>query len=234
MLTFWSLLRRNLRYYYRTHLAVVAGVAVAVGVLTGALLVGDSVRGSLRELFLNRLGKTDHAVVASGFFREDLAEEMLPGAAPLVVFEGMVANERTGLRRAGVQVYGVDGRFWKFHGAAEPEMSSRSALLTESLEAELQVVAGDGLLLRVERPSEVSRGSSPRDQGGRREDDPSQREGRACRHRAPGVLDLSEAGERCRDLRPARADTERPRADSPRQRRPRPGLVERRGRRGAS
>ena len=159
MLTFWSLLRRNLRYYYRTHLAVVAGVAVAVGVLTGALLVGDSVRGSLRELFLNRLGKTDHAVVASGFFREDLAEEMLPGAAPLVVFEGMVANERTGLRRAGVQVYGVDGRFWKFHGAAEPEMSSRSALLTESLEAELQVVEGDGLLLRVERPSEVSRGS---------------------------------------------------------------------------
>jgi ABC-type lipoprotein release transport system permease subunit len=159
MLTFWSLLRRNLRYYYRTHLAVVGGVAVAVGVLTGALLVGDSVRGSLRELFLNRLGKTDQALVSTGFFREDLAEEMVPGSAPLVVFEGMVTNERTGLRRAGVQVYGVDGRFWKFHGAAAPEVSSRGALLTESLEAELQAEEGDGVLLRVERPSEVSRGS---------------------------------------------------------------------------
>ena len=159
MLTFWSLLRRSLRYYFRTHLAVVAGVAVAVGVLTGALVVGDSVRGSLQDLFVSRLGKTDHALISSGFFREALAEEMLPGSAPLVVFEGMVTNERTGLRRAGVQVYGVDGRFWRFHGANEPEMSARSALLTESLEAELEAVQGDSLLLRVERPSEVSRGS---------------------------------------------------------------------------
>jgi len=159
MLTFRSLLRRNLRYYFRTHLAVVAGVAVAVGVLTGALLVGDSVRGSLQDLFVKRLGRTDHAVVSSGFFRDDLAEEMLPGSAPLVVFEGMVTNERTGRRRAGVQVYGVDGRFWKFHGGNEPEMSSRGALLTESLEAELETVEGDSVLLRVERPSEVSRGS---------------------------------------------------------------------------
>ncbi|HEY7698071.1 MAG TPA: hypothetical protein VIE88_06615, partial [Vicinamibacteria bacterium] len=60
MLTFASLVRNNLRYYFRTHLAVVAGVAVAVGVLTGALVVGDSVRGSLRDLFVRRLGKTDH------------------------------------------------------------------------------------------------------------------------------------------------------------------------------
>ena len=159
MLTFWSLLRRNLRYYFRTHLAVVAGVAVAVGVLTGALLVGDSVRGSLRDLFVSRLGKTDHAVVSNGFFREALAEEMLPGSAPLVAFEGMVENERTGLRRAGVQVYGVDGRFWTFHATNEPEMSPRGALLTESLEAELETMEGDSVLLRVERPSEVSRGS---------------------------------------------------------------------------
>jgi putative ABC transport system permease protein len=159
MLTFWSLLQGSLRYYFRTHLAVVAGVAVAVAVLTGALLVGDSVRGSLRDLFVSRLGKTDHAVVSSGFFREGLAEEIHPGSAPLVVFEGMVTNERTGRRRAAVQVYGVDGRFWKFHGANDPGMSPRGALLTESLEAELEVVEGDGVLLRVERPSEVSRGS---------------------------------------------------------------------------
>ncbi len=159
MLTFGSLLRSNLRYYLRTHLAVVAGVAVAVGVLTGALLVGDSVRASLRTLFVSRLGKTDHAVVSTTFFREALAEEMIPGSAPLVLLEGMVTNERTGRRRAGVKVYGVDDRFYRFHDARAPAMSARSALLTESLESELEAIAGDGLLLRVERPSDVSRGS---------------------------------------------------------------------------
>jgi putative ABC transport system permease protein len=43
-----DLVRRSLGHYWRTNLAVIAGVATAVAVLSGALLVGDSVRGSLR------------------------------------------------------------------------------------------------------------------------------------------------------------------------------------------
>ena len=44
-----QLLKRNLAYYWQTNLAVITGVAIAVAVLAGALLVGDSVRGSLRQ-----------------------------------------------------------------------------------------------------------------------------------------------------------------------------------------
>ena len=64
-----QLVRQSLTHYWRTNLAVVAGVAAAVTVLSGALLVGDSVRGSLRELVVQRLGATDLAVVSSDFFR---------------------------------------------------------------------------------------------------------------------------------------------------------------------
>ena len=42
--------------------------------LAGALLVGDSVRASLRDLVLQRLGHTDDVVVSANFFREALAE----------------------------------------------------------------------------------------------------------------------------------------------------------------
>ena len=42
-----TLLRRSLRHYWRTNLAVIAGVAIAVAVLAGALMVGVSVRASL-------------------------------------------------------------------------------------------------------------------------------------------------------------------------------------------
>ena len=38
-----ALIQRNVVHYWRTNLAVVAGVAVAVAVLAGALLVGASV-----------------------------------------------------------------------------------------------------------------------------------------------------------------------------------------------
>ena len=59
-----DLVLRGLRFYWRTNLAVIAGVGTAVAVLAGALLVGDSVRASLRDLVLVRLGRTD-TIVAS-------------------------------------------------------------------------------------------------------------------------------------------------------------------------
>ena len=52
-----TLVQRNLGYYWRTNLAVIFGVATAVAVLSGALLVGDSVRASLRDFRLDALGK---------------------------------------------------------------------------------------------------------------------------------------------------------------------------------
>ncbi len=76
-----ELVHRNLVSFWRTNLAVFGGVAVAVGVLTGALFVGDSVRGSLRELFLSRLGNTETVIVANNFFRDELASDI--GAHPV-------------------------------------------------------------------------------------------------------------------------------------------------------
>ena len=66
----------SLRHYRRIHVAVALGVAVATAVLTGALLVGDSVRGSLRDLTLQRLGRIDSALVGGQMFRAALADEL--------------------------------------------------------------------------------------------------------------------------------------------------------------
>ena len=75
----FTLVRRSLKYYWRTNLAVVLGVGIAVAVLAGALLVGASVRGSLRDLALSRLGKTDSVISAEHFFGENLAADMARG-----------------------------------------------------------------------------------------------------------------------------------------------------------
>ena len=83
-MTFSTLLRRSLTHFWRTNLAVIAGVGVAVSVLAGALLVGTSVRASLRDLALLRLGQVDHVVTAGLFFREALADELLASGALLI------------------------------------------------------------------------------------------------------------------------------------------------------
>src|SRR6266498_1621482 len=105
-----TLIGRNLSYYWRTNLAVVLGVAISVSVLAGAALVGESVRASLRDLFLNRLGATDSVVAGPLFVREKLADAF-PSACPLIAMDGLVINNRGGSRAGHVSVYGVDDRF---------------------------------------------------------------------------------------------------------------------------
>ncbi len=142
-----TLLARNLAWYWRTNLAVLLGVATAAAVLGGALLVGDSVRDSLRDLVLARLGNTESLVTRNGFFREELAAAM-GGGTPIIAINGLVIQPASGRRALGVQVYGVDGRF----GTA-PE--GQEILLTPALALELGAHAGDELLVRVQKPSAI-------------------------------------------------------------------------------
>src|SRR5438874_12026529 len=99
-----TLIRRNLTHYWRTNLAVVLGVAIAVSVLAGAALVGESARASLRDLFLNRLGATDSVVAGPLFVREKLADAFT-SACPLIAMDGLLINNRGGSLAGRVAVY---------------------------------------------------------------------------------------------------------------------------------
>lgn len=149
-----DLVRRSLIHYWRTNLAVVAGVATAVSVLAGALLVGESVRGSLRNLVVERLGNTSSLIAAGGYFREELAEAFAD-ACPIIWLEGLVVHQESGRRATGVQVYGIDERFWRFHGRENTIPGRRDLLLSPSLASELAAGEGDGILLRIEKPSYI-------------------------------------------------------------------------------
>ncbi len=75
-MTLGHLIRRSLFFYWRTGLVVVFGLAVATAITTGALLIGDSVTGSLRDTALARLGRIDYALVAPHYFRAALADDL--------------------------------------------------------------------------------------------------------------------------------------------------------------
>jgi ABC-type lipoprotein release transport system permease subunit len=149
-----TLLSRNLAWFWRTNLAVLLGIATAAGVLGGALLVGSSVRASLRDLALERLGNAAWVVSRDGFFREELASAFSP-ACPAITIDGVVAHEASGRRATGVQVYGVDQRFWKFQAAPGDPSLERQLLLSAELARELGAKAGDTALLRVRKPSTI-------------------------------------------------------------------------------
>jgi len=164
-MTFLKLIFRNAMHHRRAAVATAACVAVMVAVLTGALTVGDSVRGSLRHLALDRLGPYDELLVSEQPFRAALASELeaQPGfddhftaAVPLFVLRGTVEHHvADGVRRvANVTVIGCDDSFWAsggHPGFEPPQLQRDQAALNIALAAPLGVSAGDHVLLRIGR-----------------------------------------------------------------------------------
>src|SRR5439155_21839381 len=91
-MTLRRLLWRNLLFHWRGNLAVLLGVAVGTAALTGALVVGDSLRGSLRAQALKPLGGDGQSLVAGRFFREGLGRHLPAGkVCPAILLQGSVS-----------------------------------------------------------------------------------------------------------------------------------------------
>jgi putative ABC transport system permease protein len=169
-MTQFRLLLRNLLHHAGTNLAVVLGVTAATAVITGALIVGDSVRGSLRQMSLERLQKIDDVLVVPRFVHEDLARELaarpefkarFEAAAPALMLNAAFVAGRGGLsRRAGeVQIFGGDARLWQLIDIKPPELAGNDTVINERLAERLRVHAGDDVSLFIEVPSPIPRES---------------------------------------------------------------------------
>ncbi|KAA0228744.1 hypothetical protein EDS67_12655 [candidate division KSB1 bacterium] len=171
-------MRRSLIHYWRIHLAVLLGAAVATAVLTGALLVGDSVRGSLRDLTLERLGRIDYALLSERFVREDLTNDLsrdhdfqqeFENAAPAILLNGNATHAKSRARAARINIQGVDHRFASLFNDAGDSLQIYlnkksgqifpSLVINSSLQQELNAHVGDQVLLNFEQPSDIHRES---------------------------------------------------------------------------
>lgn len=159
------LLYRNLVYYARLHVGTLLGVAVASAVLIGSLLAGDSVRSSLRRMALDRLGKAEVAL-ASGdrFFRSALADDLqkelkLSKLAVAIQLDGTATRGDGKARANRVQVLGVEPRFWTFARQTLLSMpkGADEIFVNRRLADQLKLVCGEELVLRVPKPSPLSR-----------------------------------------------------------------------------
>jgi len=77
-MNFFQIIKQDLRFYRRANLVTLLLAAVCCAVLTGAMLVGDSVQHTLRNMAQMRLGEKTQWSMTTGdrFFRQKLAEEL--------------------------------------------------------------------------------------------------------------------------------------------------------------
>ncbi len=175
-MTLRTLIQRSLRFHWRAHLGVVLGAAVGSAALIGALIVGDSVRESLREKALERLGWVEAALDGGDhFFPHKLAERVVPinhaspqsmnswNFDPVLKLPGTASRQDGTARANQVNILGVG--YWSFWQPsritnAKPAFASipnGSVVLNEPLAAQLHAKVGDEVILRLHKPTALSR-----------------------------------------------------------------------------
>lgn len=163
----WTLLWRSLIHHRRAHLGVVLGVLIGTAVLTGALLVGDCVNATLRHNALLRLGDIHHSLYhPTRFVTEELANKIdasyQPELAAGLFLQGMISLPSSDARANQVSVYGVKDSFWQFSADGNNTnpfegIENDSIVLNQKLAEHLEIGQGDTLILRMQKPSAISR-----------------------------------------------------------------------------
>ena len=95
-----SFVLRGLRYFRGSYAGVLAGSALGAMVLLGALIAGDSVKGTLRGLAEARVGRAQSVLVGGDrLFRAALADDLAAAgceAAPVLIGRGAVSDQGSG------------------------------------------------------------------------------------------------------------------------------------------
>lgn len=147
-------------HYFKANLLVALGVAISAMVLTGSLIIGDSVRHSLQQATFYRLGETTHLVsIVERYFRQEMASEIEAQnkeikASAILLLEGMAVSDGGQQRINKVQVIGVNNDFEEFSKAPFfSELENNEIAVSRNLAEKLQISEGDNILVRIKKAS---------------------------------------------------------------------------------
>ncbi|MBN2444331.1 MAG: FtsX-like permease family protein [Spirochaetales bacterium] len=155
-----TLIKRNIAYHWKTHLSLFLGAVLASAMLIGALIVGDSVRESLKQMTLKRLGKTLYGIeFKEGFVRAELAKELetiiQTPVVPLLRLPGIITLEGGALRLPGITVYGINDKFAALAHRADAlgALEKGEGFINRRLADKLGLKPGDSFQIRIQDQS---------------------------------------------------------------------------------
>ena len=157
-----TIIFQSIKHYKKAHLLLALGIALSTAVITGALIVGDSVSHSLVKATQYRLAKVQYALTAGDrFFPKDLAHELSrvcdKDFSSLLSLNAKVSSDGGKRTVSNAQIWGVDSGFDSAMGTnmIYDSIPYGSVLISENLAMELGVEIGEEILLKIRKASVI-------------------------------------------------------------------------------
>lgn len=126
-MTFLKLAFRSLCFQWGINATIFLIVVIISTILTGALFIGDSMRKSLRETALKRLGCVDSLILSDHWLSEQSFEffsQEFSAIYPEIMIKGSIRSNNS-QESFNVVIYGVSDSFWQLSIANESGVPSK-------------------------------------------------------------------------------------------------------------
>ncbi|MCG8699439.1 MAG: ABC transporter permease, partial [Bacteroidales bacterium] len=158
-----SLAIKSFLHYLKGNLLISIGIAITTTVITGALIVGDSLDYSLKKTVHYRLGNIDYAITyGDKYFTTQLAgrinENENMDATPALLLKGVASSQGGKYRINKTQVVGINADFGKVLGTnfSYDSVKDNDVIISKNLAERLQIDVNDFILMKIKRASLVS------------------------------------------------------------------------------
>jgi len=147
---------------------IIIGLLISTSVITGSLVVGDSMVYFVEESTYRNLGEVDVTVASFEFFEPDLftaldedpeLTKITDKMAPIILISGSVKNENTNTFELKCNLLGITDRFYDFGEFVDsddnnirPQLSGNEAYINSEAAGNLDANVGDTLTVTVQNP----------------------------------------------------------------------------------
>ena len=146
---------KSLIHFRKQHFAVFMATIISTAVLTGALIVGDSVKYSLNHLVDKRLGSVEYAMLTGDRFvstelSSNISKELNLPAAAMLMLQGIAINTNNQKRINRAQIIGVNSNFWSLSDIEMPALKDNEIIISQNVSERLSLQPEDEILVRIQ------------------------------------------------------------------------------------
>ena len=154
---------RSIRFYRKPLFMISLGAALTTMIITGALIIGDSVQGTLKKIALERTGLVQQVITSQErWFRADIShnlQEHLQGKFASVISLPAYVSVPQKSSGVAVNLYGVDDDFFSLNlnGTAEnlPAIKKNDLFLNTKAKQLLNANVGTDIIVRILKPTQM-------------------------------------------------------------------------------
>jgi ABC-type antimicrobial peptide transport system permease subunit len=155
----------------KLNLALICATCISTLVITGSLIAGDSLNGTINQAAFDNLNEVDEIITSDDLFNGSIAEQLRANTAlmeevdhisPIIYIQGIAESPGTGAVTKNTQIIGFDQGFFDFGSLKTVKGENLDNLpeadevyVNEELAAELELKVGDKLNLTFSRLDQV-------------------------------------------------------------------------------